>query len=151
MPPLSPAARRALRARAHPLQPVVIVGAKGLTDAVLKEADAALTSHELIKIKLASDDREERATQILNLTAALAASPVQQIGKIAILYREKVETPSVPGPTRPAPNAKRRSTSSRARPPSRPPTAAVKRIRGPTVKAPGARSPRRPAKPRAVR
>lgn len=111
---LSSAERRALRARAHPLQPVVIVGAKGLTDSVLKEAEAALESHELIKVKLATDDREERASQFLTLAVALSASPVQQIGKIAVLYREKAEEPRAPVGARPKPGAARS-----ARPPAR--------------------------------
>lgn len=97
-PQLSPADRRALRARAHPLQPVVIVGAKGLGDAVLKEAEIALKSHELIKVKLTSDDREMRASQFAALIAALSAAPVQQIGKIVTLYRARIEAPEPPKP-----------------------------------------------------
>jgi len=104
---LSAAERRALRARAHPLHPVVIVGSKGLTDAVLKEVDSALKSHGLIKLRLATVDREERAAQLAHLCAALAAVPVQNIGKIAVLYREIVDTPERPMP-RSKSSAKRR-------------------------------------------
>lgn len=141
--PLSPAERRALRARAHPLQPVVIVGSKGLTESVLKEAEVALETHELIKVKLASDDREERASQFLTLTAALSASPVQQIGKIAVLYREKAEKPRAPTGARPQPRTARPAGPSRVRAASRPPTAAVGRDRGHSGDSPArrARSP----------
>jgi RNA-binding protein len=96
--PLSPTDRRALKGRAHLLHPVVIVGAKGLTDAVLKETDVALNSHELIKVKLASDDREERASQFAALAATLGADPVQQIGKIVTLYRARILAPEAPPP-----------------------------------------------------
>lgn len=147
---LSPAERRVLRARAHPLQPVVIVGSKGLTESVLKEAEIALKSHELIKIKLASDDREERASQFLTLTTALSASPVQQIGKIAVLYREKPAEPKAPAPRTRAPAAA--SQSSRARAASRPPSSTTpKRNRGRSGAAPAKSPPRAPLRPRAAR
>jgi putative YhbY family RNA-binding protein len=122
---LSAAERRALKARAHPLRPVVIVGSKGLSESVVKEADIALQSHELIKVKLASDDREERASQYLALAAALDASPVQQIGKVAVLYREKAEAPAPPA----EPVRARRPAPRRPRTVSRPPSAATTRER----------------------
>lgn len=148
-PLLSAAERRALKSRAHPLRPVLIVGSKGLTESVMKEAEVALKSHELIKVKLASDDREERANQFHALAAALAAIPVQQIGKIAVLYREKPEEPKAPAPRTRASAAP--PASSRARAASRPPSSAPKRDRGRAGEAP-ATSPRRaPLRPRAAR
>ena len=57
MKPLSPAERRALRAQAHHLDPVVLVGQHGLTPAVLHEIDLALLKHELVKVRIATDDR----------------------------------------------------------------------------------------------
>jgi RNA-binding protein len=112
--PLSPTDRRALKGRAHLLHSVVIVGAKGLTDAVLKETDVALNSHELIKLKLASDDREERASQFAALAATLGADPVQQIGKIVTLYRARILAPEAPPPIgqhRPARRARKADRS----------------------------------------
>lgn len=84
---LTPAQRKAHRAAAHHLDPVVIVGADGLTDAVLKEADAALAAHGLIKIRVASDDRDARAAALATLADRLNAAPVQHIGKLVVLWR----------------------------------------------------------------
>jgi len=88
---LTPAERRALRAQAHHLQPVIMIGEAGLTQAVLHEIDIALKSHELIKIRVLGDDRERRARFDGEICAALDASPVQRIGKILVLYRQRPE------------------------------------------------------------
>jgi hypothetical protein len=74
MEPLQPAFRRELRARAHHLHPVVMVGHHGLTPAVLHEIDAALSAHELIKVRVFSDDRSER--EALSAGRDPAAKPV---------------------------------------------------------------------------
>jgi len=58
---LNPAERKALRARAHKLEPVVMIGGKGLTDEVIAEIDRALSAHELIKVRAAGLEREARA------------------------------------------------------------------------------------------
>ncbi len=84
---LSPAQHRFLKAKAHALHPVVMVGDSGLTEAVVREADRSLKSHELIKVKVASDDRRAREGIMEQLCAALEAAPVQHIGKILVLYR----------------------------------------------------------------
>ncbi len=86
---LSIVERRALKARAHHLNPVVIIGDAGLTPAVLREVDVHLKSHELIKIRVLGDDRTARATMIGAICEALNASPVQQIGKILVVFRRK--------------------------------------------------------------
>jgi len=86
---LTPAERRALKARAHHLQPVVIIGDAGLTPAVLGEIDRALTSHELIKIRVLGDDREARGAWIDGICSGLGASPIQRIGKIMVVYRPR--------------------------------------------------------------
>ena len=88
---LTPAERRALRARAHPLHPIVMIGEAGLTPAVLHEIDLALNGHELIKIRVLGDDREWRRRMPAEIGAALGASPVQHIGKILVLYRPRPE------------------------------------------------------------
>lgn len=86
---LTPAERRALRARAHPLHPVIMIGGAGLTPAVLHEIDVALKSHELIKIRVLGDDRERRRLMPAEICKALGASPVQHIGKILVIYRPR--------------------------------------------------------------
>jgi putative YhbY family RNA-binding protein len=96
-PILSPAQRSALRAQAHALKPVVIIGTQGLTDAVLVEAECHLVAHELIKIRVFSDDREERNAFYAALCERLHAAPVQHIGKLLVLYRAKpVAHPELP-------------------------------------------------------
>jgi putative YhbY family RNA-binding protein len=93
-------ARKLLRARAHKLQPVVMIGEKGLTAAVLAEMNRALDAHELIKVKAASDERELRAAWLAQACAELGAAPVQHIGKVLVLYRENPELHR-PAPKRP--------------------------------------------------
>jgi RNA-binding protein len=96
MKPLAPTARRALRARAHHLQPVVTIGQHGLSPAVLKEIDVALTAHELIKVRVMSDDRHAREALLPRICEALECSPVQQIGKLLVLWRARKEKPRPP-------------------------------------------------------
>jgi RNA-binding protein len=84
---LTPAQRKDHRAAAHHLDPVVLVGADGLTEAVRKEVDAALKAHGLIKVRVFSDDRAAREAMLAELTEALAAAPVQHIGKLLVLWR----------------------------------------------------------------
>ncbi len=84
---LTPAQRQYLKGLAHPLSPVVLIGEKGLTEAVLKETERALKAHELIKIKAGSDEKETRSQWMERVCQALDASPVQQIGKILVIYR----------------------------------------------------------------
>ena len=88
---LDPTARRELRARAHHLHPVVAIGAQGLTPAVLHEVDVALTAHELIKIRVFSDDRALRANLLEQICSALACAAVQQLGKLLIVWRSNPE------------------------------------------------------------
>ena len=84
---LDAATRRALRARAHHLDPVVAIGQHGLTPAVVHEIDVALLAHELIKVRVFSDDRTVRATLLDDVVRALDAAPVQQLGKLFVLWR----------------------------------------------------------------
>jgi putative YhbY family RNA-binding protein len=84
---LTPAERRRLRADAHHLQPVVLIGAEGLSDAVRKEADAALNAHGLIKLRVFSDERDTREQILQTLTEDLGAAAVQHIGKLLVLWR----------------------------------------------------------------
>jgi RNA-binding protein len=84
---LTPAQRREHRAAAHHLDPVVLIGADGLTDAVRKETDAALKAHGLIKVRVFSDDRAAREAMLGELTSSLSAAAVQHIGKLLVLWR----------------------------------------------------------------
>jgi RNA-binding protein len=97
---LTPKERQELKARAHGLKPVVLLGNSGLSAPVMKEIDRALASHELIKVKVPGDDREERDTLFADVAEALSAARVQSIGKLLVLYRpapeEVVEAPARP-------------------------------------------------------
>ena len=79
--------RRALRADAHHLDPVVMIGGDGLTPAVVKEADAALKAHGLIKVRVLGDDRQAREDIFAQLCDQLNAAPIQHIGKLLVLWR----------------------------------------------------------------
>lgn len=90
---LTPAERSSLRAKAHALHPVVMIGESGLTSAVLKEIDANLNAHGLIKVRVFGDDREERLSIYESVCDQLDAAPIQHIGKLLVLYRPKKELP----------------------------------------------------------
>ena len=92
---LTPAQRKVHRALAHHLDPVVMIGNDGLSAAVIKETDAALKAHGLIKIRVLGDDRAAREAVLLELTETLNAAPIQHIGKLLVIWRplpEKVKT-----------------------------------------------------------
>jgi RNA-binding protein len=80
-----------LKARAHALKPVVWIGAAGLSENVIHELDQGLRSHELIKIKVSSDERETRTAWLNEICNRLGAAPVQHIGKILVIYRPQPE------------------------------------------------------------
>lgn len=84
---LTPAERSDKRAQAHALKPVVLIGDQGLTPAVMAEIDLALGSHGLIKVRIAGDDREQRAEILASICDTLGAAPVQAIGKTLVLFR----------------------------------------------------------------
>jgi RNA-binding protein len=84
---LSVAERKAHRAEAHHLSPVVMIGSDGLTPAVKKETEAALNAHGLIKVRVLGDDREAREAIYLQLCEDLSAAPIQHIGKLLVLWR----------------------------------------------------------------
>ncbi|NDU86200.1 MAG: YhbY family RNA-binding protein [Ferrovum sp.] len=86
---LSPAQRVALRQKAHALNPVVLLGQARLTDAVMLEIERALRAHELIKIKAKGSEKEDRTALIEAICLRLSAAPVQQIGKVFVLYRSR--------------------------------------------------------------
>jgi len=79
--------RSALRAAAHPLRPVVLIGDRGLTESVLKEIDLNLKAHQLIKVRVAGDDREARNTMLETICDTLSCASVHHLGKTLIIYR----------------------------------------------------------------
>jgi RNA-binding protein len=79
--------RLALKGRAHALSPTVMIGNAGLTESVLKEIAQTLKIHELIKIRVMSDDRALRETMLETICAQLNAAPIQHIGKILVVYQ----------------------------------------------------------------
>ena len=86
---LSSAEKTALKQQAHALQPVVMIGQNGLTEAVIQETNANLTAHELIKVRILGDDRDDRKLWSEQLCEQTGALLVQHIGKILVLYRKK--------------------------------------------------------------
>lgn len=88
---LTPPQIRYLRGLAHNLKPLILTGNKGVTPAVIKELSTALDQHELVKVKLGSEDRDERRMQISELAKETGAELVQGIGRVACLYRRNEE------------------------------------------------------------
>ena len=86
---LTSSERRALRARAHSLDPVVMISDAELTAGVAAEIDRNLTSHELIKVRVFAAARPEREQLLEDICATLHAAPVQHIGKILVVYRPR--------------------------------------------------------------
>lgn len=113
---MTPLERKALKARAHPLNPVVIVGDKGITDSVIGEIDRALTAHELIKVRAPAMERADRESALAEIALRCGAEAVQSIGKVFVLYRQrpvaeeeaKPEKASRKRPSRRPPGAGRR-------------------------------------------
>jgi len=93
---LTPGERRALQARAHALDPVVLIGDGGLTAAVLTEIDRSLNAHELIKVRVTSEDRNARSATLRRVCEALGATAVQHIGRILVIYRLRPEPDAKP-------------------------------------------------------
>jgi putative YhbY family RNA-binding protein len=137
-PALTPSHRSELRAQAHKLDPVVIVGDKGLTDEVVAEIDRSLKAHELIKVRAASDDRKLREEWMDRICERLEAHAVQLIGKVLVIYRENPQKePGQPRPdSRSTPRARgagndefKRPGRPRSRMPSHPPESGPRRRR----------------------
>ena len=102
---LTPRERSALRAAAHPLRPVVLIGDNGLTEAVLKEIDLNLSAHELIKVRAGTAERGAREEMLSAICEALSCAAVHHLGKMLILYRYGAKgtyLKTAPAPTSPA-------------------------------------------------
>lgn len=150
---LTPADRKALRARAHHLDPVVMIGDAGLSRAVLAEADRALGAHELIKIRVLGDDRAQRQALLTEICSALGCAPVQSIGKLLVVYRPKpIEDTAAPkrprGPHLPKKLAATGATARRKPAKARKPMKAMKveKAAAPAAKARKGTAAKKPAR-----
>ncbi len=86
---LTTSEKQKFRAQAHKLKPVVMISEKGLTESVIKEIDQSLKAHELIKIRIFSDERGEREQLSKEICKQTNALEIQLIGKIFVIYRKK--------------------------------------------------------------
>jgi RNA-binding protein len=77
-----------LKAKAHELKPVILLGGNGLTEGVVAEIEVALSFHELIKIKVPTEDREQKVLIMDAIVRETKADKVQVIGKTLVLYRK---------------------------------------------------------------
>ncbi|MBL4775206.1 MAG: ribosome assembly RNA-binding protein YhbY [Mariprofundus sp.] len=84
--------RQALKAKAHHLKPVIRIGQKGITDSLIEETMQTLDRHELIKIHIAGDDRQQRNDNAEALASRCDAIMVNQIGKTCVLFKQKIDT-----------------------------------------------------------
>jgi len=100
---LNPGERRALRARAHALKPVVLLGQHGLTEPVFAAIEEALCVHELIKIKLRGIERDAREALVVDIATRVGADVINVIGHMLTLYRPRpTETPAAAPARKPA-------------------------------------------------
>jgi RNA-binding protein len=137
MNPLSAKRRGELRAAAHPLSPVVIIGDKGLTQLVMAEIERSLLAHELIKVRAASDERDARDGWLESICTTLQAHCVQQVGKVFVLYRENPEK-----------TARAKKAAAAAARPARPKAGEVRRTSRPRSPAPSPRPASEPPRRR---
>ena len=86
---------RFLRAQAHSLKPVVLIGGAGLTDNVINEINQALEDHELIKVRVNADDRDDKKRMIDSIAQQTDSETVQTIGHIGIFYRHNKKKPKI--------------------------------------------------------
>jgi len=131
---LTPKERQVLKAQAHTLKPVVLLGGAGLSGPVMKEIDRALAAHELIKVKVPSDDRNERDAVFADIAEALSAARVLSIGKLLVFYRPAPE--NAEGTAEPALRGKAVPVRSRKAPAAR------------AASTPAVRAPRKPSAPK---
>lgn len=101
--------RNQLRAAAHALRPVVLIGDNGLTEAVLKEIAVHLNVHQLIKIRVAGDDREARLAIYDQICEELHAEPINHVGKVLTVYRQNSDQPDILNPKEPETRAVRKA------------------------------------------
>lgn len=96
--PINASQKRFLRGRTHHLNPVVMIGEKGLSENVMTELESALDHHELIKVKLRTD-RETRVALIEQISEQCRAELVHKIGQVACFYRRNPDQPVIKLPS----------------------------------------------------
>jgi RNA-binding protein len=87
--------KRQLRALGHHLGVVVQVGAEGVTEGVIGAVTQALKDHELIKVKLADEDRDSRAESIEKLANESASEVAQTLGRTVLLFKQRKKNPKI--------------------------------------------------------
>jgi RNA-binding protein len=87
--------KKYLRRLAHPMNPIVMLGNAGLTDAVTAEMDRALTDHELVKVTARVGDRDVRNEALASLASRTASELVQRVGHVGVFYRRRTELPKI--------------------------------------------------------
>ena len=100
---MNPEQLKQLKTKAHDLKPVIMIGQAGLTEAVSKEIELALDTHELIKIKIRAE-REDRKQIQQHICTETQAELIQSIGQVVVVYRKKPEQAK----KKPAPHTRRR-------------------------------------------
>ena len=89
---LTTSQKKYLRGIAHNINPMIIIGANGVTESLMKELESTLEHHEILKIKMASADRDDRKQIVDYILEQTGALLVQSIGKICVIYRQSDET-----------------------------------------------------------
>ena len=84
--------KKFLRGIAHNINPMIIIGANGVTESLMKELDSTLEHHEILKIKMASADRDDRKQIVDYILEQTGALLVQTIGKVCVIYRQSEES-----------------------------------------------------------
>ncbi len=92
---ITAAQKRYLRGLAHALKPVILVGGKGVSDAVLAELELVLERHELLKVKVSAEDRDTRDAWIGELAERSRAALIQRVGHTVTLYRASTDKPQI--------------------------------------------------------
>lgn len=92
---LTPKQRKFLKGLAHPLSPFVHIGRNGVTPAVVAETKRSIEAHELIKVRIDADDGEVRRAFAEQLARESDAHLAGTVGKIAMLYRQRDENPTI--------------------------------------------------------
>jgi RNA-binding protein len=87
--------KKHLRRLAHPMNPIVMLGNAGLTDAVVAELDRALTDHELVKVTARVGERDARNDALATLASRTASEVVQRVGHVGVFYRRRKDLPKV--------------------------------------------------------
>lgn len=87
--------KKFLRGIAHGLNPMIIIGSQGVTDNLMAELEKTLTHHEILKIKIAAGEREDRKEVIDFIINATRAQLVQSVGKMFVIYRARVKDPQL--------------------------------------------------------